>query len=83
MTVSVDGGVQAHAYVNEIKKKARRRSQWPRVLWRGSTVTRLLGLQVRNPPGTWMPVSCEQCALSHIGACVGLISLLEEVRRPG
>ena len=51
MNLSVDGGVQAHAHVNEIKKKARSRSQWPRVLWLGSAVTRLLGLRVRIPPG--------------------------------
>jgi len=76
MNLSVDGGVQAHAHVNEIKKKARSRSQWPRVLWLGSAVTRLLGLRVRIPPGIWMPVSCEHCTLSRRGACVGPISHL-------
>jgi len=83
VTVSVVGGVRTHAHVNEIKKKARRRCQWPSVLWRGFAVTRLVGLRVRIPPGIWMAVSCEQCALSRRGACVGPISHLEEVRRPG
>ena len=72
--------MQTHAHVNEIKKKARSRSQWPRGLRRKSAITCLLGLRVRIPPGTWMPVSCEHCALSRRGACVGPISL-EEVGR--
>ena len=34
-----------------------RRSKWPRGLRRGSSAVRLLGLQVRIPPGAWMSVS--------------------------
>ena len=32
------------------------RSQWPSGLQRASAAARLLGLQVRIPPGTWMCV---------------------------
>ena len=40
-----------------------RRCRWPRGLrWR-SPATRLLGLRVRIPPGSWVPVSCEGCVL--------------------
>ena len=45
------------------------RTQWPRGPRRGSTIARLLGLQVRIPPGAWMPVCCECCVLS--GRSVG------------
>ena len=34
------------------------RSQWPLRLRRGSAAARLLVLQVRIPPGSWMSVSC-------------------------
>ena len=54
------------------------RSQWPRGLRRGSTVARLLGLEVRIPPGAWTPVSCECCVLSGTGLCVGLIAHPEQ-----
>ena len=47
------------------------RSQWPRGLRRGSTAACLLGLWVRIPPGLWMSVSCECCALSGTGLCTG------------
>ena len=40
------------------------RSQRRRVLRRGSSVARLLGLRVRIPPGSWMSVSCDCCVLS-------------------
>jgi hypothetical protein len=45
-----------------------RRSRWPRRLKRGSAAARLLGLQVRIPPGAWTPVSFECCVLS--GRCL-------------
>ena len=35
-----------------------RRSQWPSGLRRGSAADRLLGLQLRIPPGAWMLVLC-------------------------
>jgi hypothetical protein len=56
-------------------------SQWPRVLRRGPAAVRLLGLQVRIPPGAWMSVSCECCVLSGRGLCVGLITRPEESYR--
>jgi len=34
-----------------------------RGLRRGSAAARLLGLWVRIPLGSWMPVSCECCVL--------------------
>ena len=40
------------------------RSRWPRGIRRRSAAARLLGLRVRIPPGAWMSVSCECCALS-------------------
>jgi hypothetical protein len=42
-------------------------TQWQRGLRRGSTAARLLGLQVRIPPGAWLSVSCECCVLSGRG----------------
>jgi len=39
-------------------------SQWPRRLRRGSAVSRLLGLWVRIPSGTWKLVCFECCVLS-------------------
>jgi len=45
------------------------RSQWPRGLRRRSTVTRLLRVWVRIPPGAWMSVCCECCVLSGRGLC--------------
>ena len=53
------------------------RSQWPRGLRRRSSVTRLLRLWVRIPPGAWMFFCCECCVLSGRGLCDGLIT------RPG
>jgi hypothetical protein len=50
------------------------RSQWPRVLRRGSAAVRLLGLWVRIPP----VASCGYCTLSGGGLCVGLIPSPEE-----
>jgi len=45
---------------------------------RGSVGARLLGLRVRIPPGTWMPVSCEWCVLSGRGLYDRPIPLPEE-----
>jgi hypothetical protein len=53
------------------------RTQWPRVLRRGSAAAPLLGLWVRIPPRVWMFVSGECCALSSRGLCVGLITRSE------
>jgi hypothetical protein len=50
-------------------------------LRRGSTVTRLLELWVRIPPGAWMSVSCECCLLSGRGLCDGLVTRPEESYR--
>jgi hypothetical protein len=44
---------------------------------RGSTVARLLGFQVRIPPGSWMSVPFECCELSG-SLCNGLITRPEE-----
>ena len=52
-------------------KIVRSRSQWPHGLRRGSAANRLLGLQVRIPPGAWMSVRCECRVLSGRGLCVG------------
>jgi hypothetical protein len=49
--VSVDCGAQAHAYVNEIKKKAVSRSQWPRGPRRRSAVTPFAGIAGSNTAG--------------------------------
>ena len=50
-------------------------------LRRGSMAARLLGLRVRIPPGPWMSVSCERCALPGRGLCVGPIPRPEESYR--
>jgi hypothetical protein len=63
---------QASHYYNGNKfgvLKGRCRSQWPHGLWRGSAVSRLLGLWVRIPNMAWMSVSCECCVLSGRGLC--------------
>jgi hypothetical protein len=52
----------------------KRRSQWPRGLWHGSTAARFLGLWVRIPQGAWMSVSCECCVLSGRDLCDGLVT---------
>jgi hypothetical protein len=39
------------------------RSRWPCVLRRRSAAAWLMGLRDRIPPGTWMFVCCEYCAL--------------------
>jgi hypothetical protein len=68
------------AATNDITRPTtlKRRSHWPRGLRRGSAAARLLGLQVRIPPGIWMFVSRECCVLSSRGLCVGLITRPEE-----
>jgi len=58
-----------------------RRSQWPRDLRNGSAASRLLGLWVRIPPGTWMSVCCECCVLSGRGLCVVVVARPEESYR--
>ena len=58
-------------------KSALGRFQWPRSLRRGSAVSRLLGMRVRIPTGTWMSVYCECCVLSGTGLCFWLIILSE------
>jgi len=57
------------------------RPHWPCGLRRGSTSPRLLGLWVRNPPGTWISVFCESYVLSGRGHCDGLFSSPEESYR--
>jgi hypothetical protein len=47
-------------------------------LRRGSAASRLLGLWVRIPQGTWISVSCECCVLSGKGLYLGLITRQEE-----
>jgi len=54
------------------------RSQWPRVLRRGTAAIRLLGLRVRIRSGAWESASC---VLSCRGICVGLITGPEEPYR--
>jgi hypothetical protein len=49
-----------------------------RCLRLGSEFTRLLGLPVRIPSGTWLAVSCECCVLSGRLLCVGPITQREE-----
>jgi len=44
------------------------RHQSPRRLRRGSPTTRLLGLRVRIPPGSWMSVSCVVCCQVEVHA---------------
>jgi hypothetical protein len=58
-----------------------RRSQWPRLLRRGSAATRLLGFWFRIPPGALMSVRCDCCVLSGRGLCDGLITRPEESYR--
>jgi hypothetical protein len=57
------------------------RSQWLRVLRRGSAAVRLLWLRVRTPPEVWTSVCSECCVLSGGGLCVGLITRPEESYR--
>jgi len=57
------------------------RAQWPHSLRHRPVATRLLGLWVRIPQGTWMSVSCECCVLSGRGLCDGLITCPEECHR--
>ena len=58
-----------------------RRSQWPRVLRRGSAASCLLGLRVRITLGAWMFVCCDCCVLSGRGLCDALIPRPEESYR--
>ena len=57
------------------------RSQWPRGLRHRPSASRLLGLWVRIPPGTWMYLCCECRVLSGRGLCDGLITRPEESYR--
>jgi len=61
-------------------KTTKGRSQWPRGPRRGSAAARLLGFQVRIPPGSWMFVLYECCVLSG-SLCDGLITCTEESYR--
>jgi hypothetical protein len=56
-------------------------SRWPRALRRGFAAARLLGLRVRNPPGTGMSVSSVCCLLSSRCLRIGMISRAEESYR--
>ena len=53
-------------------------SQRPSGLRWGSVTALLLVLWVWIPPGTWMSVFCECCALLGRGSCDGLITRPEE-----
>jgi hypothetical protein len=53
----------------------------PRGLRCGSPAVSLLGLRVRMPPGAWISLSCECCALSSRGLCNGPITCPEESYR--
>jgi hypothetical protein len=55
------------------------RSQWPRGLRHGCTVTRLLGMWVRIWSGAWLTLGF--CVLSRRGLCVGLITRPEKSYR--
>ena len=57
------------------------RSRRPRGLKRPSAAARLLQLLALIPPGAWMSVSCDCCALSSRGLYVGLITRPEESYR--
>jgi len=57
------------------------RSQEPRGLRRRSAAARLLRSWVRIPPGAWMFVSCECCALPGRCLCDELITRPEESYR--
>jgi hypothetical protein len=57
------------------------RSQWPRILRRGSAAVRSLGLRVRIPPGALMFFLCDCCVLSGNGLCAELITSPEESYR--
>jgi hypothetical protein len=48
-------------------------ARWPRGLRRGSAATRLLGLRVRIPQGSWISVYCKFWVLSRVGLCEGPI----------
>ena len=61
-------------------KTTKGRSHWLRGPRRGSAAARLLGFQVRNPPGSWIYVPCEYCVLTGI-LCDGLITRPEESYR--
>jgi hypothetical protein len=56
-------------------------SRWPRCIWCGYAVSRLLGLRGRIPLKAGMSASFECCVLSGTGLCVGLITHLEESYR--
>ena len=59
------------------------RTQWSRVLRRGSAASRFIGLWVRIPPGHGLSVSCscECCILSGGALCVGLDTRPQESYR--
>jgi len=57
------------------------RSKWPRVLRRGSSAARLLGLHVRTPPGHGSLSVVECCVLSGRGLCIEPITRPERSNR--
>jgi len=57
------------------------RSQLQRGLRRGSGAALLLGLRVRIPPESRMPLCSECCVSSGRGLCIGLITRPEESYR--
>ena len=44
---------------------------WPRDLWRGSAVARLLGLRVRISPEAWKSVRCVVCCQVEVSVSGG------------
>jgi len=57
------------------------RSQWPRVLKRGSAADGLLGLRFRIPPGAWTSICCVCFMSSGGGLCDELITRPEDSNR--
>jgi hypothetical protein len=68
-------------WTNCIQDRKNWKLYWTRVLRHRSSAPRLLRLWVRIPPGAWMFVCCECCALSGTGLCDGLITRPEESYR--
>jgi hypothetical protein len=57
------------------------RSQWLRVLGRGSAAAHLLGWWFETHGGEWMSVSCVCVVFSGSGVCFGLITRPEDSHR--
>jgi hypothetical protein len=54
-------------------------SQEPSGLRRGSVASRLLGFQIRTPPGAWMSVSCECCVCCYVVVSATSRSLVQRI----